>query len=72
MSCSNIESGASLGFILGPLFFLIYINDSSDGLNSNPNLFADANSLFSVVHDRNSAANNLNSYLMKISNWDFQ
>ena len=72
MSCSSIESGAPQGFILGPLFFLIYNNDSSDGLNSNPKLFADGNSLFSVVHNTNSTANDLNCYLMKISNWAFQ
>ena len=33
------------GSILGPLFFLIYINDLSDGLTSNPKLFADETSL---------------------------
>ena len=29
-------------------------------------------SLFSVVHNINSTANNLNSYLMKLSYWAFQ
>ena len=72
MSWTNIEAGVPQGSILGPLFFLIYINDLSDGLTSNPKLFADGTSLFSVIHNINSTANDLNSDLMKISNWAFQ
>ena len=58
--------------VLGLLFFLIYINDLSDGLTSNPKLFADDTSLFSVVQNINSTANDLNSDLIKISDWAFQ
>ena len=71
-SWTNIEAGIPHGSILGPLFFLIYIKDLSDGLTSNPKLFADDTSLFSVIHNINSTANDLNSDLMKISNWAFQ
>ena len=71
-SWTNTEAGFRQGSLLGPLFFLIYINDLSDGLTSNPKLFADATSLFSVMHNINSTANDLNSDLMKISNWAFQ
>ena len=71
-SWSNVQAGVYQGFIFGPLFFLIYINDLSDGLTSNPKLFADATSLFSVVQNIKSAANDLNGNLMKISDWAFQ
>ena len=37
---------------LRPLFFLIRINDLSDGLTSNPKLFADDTYLFSVVQNK--------------------
>ena len=47
------------GSILGPLLFLICINELSNGLSSNPRLFADETSLFSVVGDTNISANDL-------------
>ena len=51
---------------------LIYINDLSDGLTSNSTLFTDDTSLFPVVQNINSTANDLNSDLIKISDWTFQ
>ena len=54
------------------LFILIYIKDLSQNLSSNPKLFADDTSLFSVVHDTNQSKINLNDDLEKISNWAFQ
>ena len=64
--------GFPQGSILGPLLFLICINDLPDGLSSNAKLFADDTSLFSVVHDINTSAVELNSDLKKINDWAFQ
>ena len=47
-------------------------NDLSYGLTSNPKLFVDDTSLFSVVQNINSTANDVNSDLIKISDWAFQ
>ena len=42
----NVEAGVLEGSILGLLLFLIYINDLSKNLVSNPKLFADDISFF--------------------------
>ena len=66
-SWSNIETGVPQGSALGPLLFLIYINNLLDGLTTNARLFADDVSLFSVVDKINFSATNLNSDLSKIN-----
>ena len=71
-SWTDVNAGVPQGSILGPLIFLIYINHLSDGLSSNAKLFADDPSLFSVVHNANTAANELNNDLIKISRWAYQ
>ena len=71
-SCADIHACAPQEFILGLLLFLIYINDFSNDIKSNCKLFADDTSLFSVVHDIDASANDLNHDLEKISEWVFQ
>ena len=71
-SWADVNAGVPQGSILGPLLFLIYIIDLADGLSSNAKLFADGTSLFSVVHNSNTTAKELNNDLVKISRWAYQ
>ena len=72
--CSSwqpILAGVSQESILRPLFFLIYINELSDGLKSNVKLFVDDTSLFSVVKNKEKSASDLTNDLDVISKWAF-
>ena len=71
-SWENVKARIPQGSILGPLLFLIYINDLSNGVSSNCKLFADYTSLFSVVNDIQSSAATLRNDLTVIRNWAFQ
>ena len=69
LTWTNVNTGVLQSSILGPLFFLIYINDLADELSSNSKVYADDTSLFSVVHNRDSSAAELNNDLAKINHW---
>ena len=56
-----------------PLFYFIYVNDLTDGLQRNVKLFADDTSIITVVLDHpNAAADNMNHYLQLISLWELK
>ena len=58
--------------VLGPLLFIIYINDLPDNIQSTCKIFADDTSLFSHVFDKYKSQSELNIDLQIISNWAFQ
>ena len=62
-----IRAGVPQGFILGPLLFLLFINDIVNGIDSNIRLFADDTSLFIIVDNAPYAAACLNFDLDRIT-----
>ena len=71
-SWADIKAGVPQGSILGPLLFLVYINDLTENLHSNPKLFADDTSLFSIVADEALSNSYLNDDLKKINDWAYK
>ena len=67
-----INAGVPQGSMPAPLFFLVYINDLSEGIKSTAKLFADDTSLFSKISKSETTANKLNQDLQKIASWAYK
>ena len=65
----SIEAGVPQGSVLGPLLFLIYINDLEEGIKSQVKFFTDDTSLFSTVTDPKVSVSELNHDLTLIESW---
>ena len=65
----SIKAGVPQGSRLGPLLFIIYINDIIDELESEILIFADDCTLLTSAVDPNMTALTLNRDLTKITNW---
>ena len=69
---ANVKAGVPQGSTLGPLLFLIYINDLPDKPSTNVKLFADNTSLFSVFHNIVTSSWDLKYNLNRVREWAFQ
>ena len=69
-SKKTITCGVPQGSILGPLLFLLYINDLPECLRSTtPCMYADDTQIFSSSYDANELVVKLNSDLARVRNW---
>ena len=64
----DVTSGILQGSVLGPLLFLIYINDLPEEVSTNAKLFADDSKLSNIIASQNDAAE-LQEYLTSLSHW---
>ncbi len=67
-----IKAGVPQGSVLGPLLFLVYVNDIADKLLSTTRLFADDSSLAVSSSDINTIEYNLNHDMEELTNWSNQ
>ena len=68
----NLKAGVPQGSVVGPLLFLIYINDLTDNILSDMRLFADDSSLFTCVKGVNATQEQLLKDLDTINVWAYQ
>lgn len=69
---SNVISGIPQGSILGPILFIIYINDLPEIVDSTCRLFADDTKLYKVINnntDQTSLQDDINSFCNWSKDW---
>lgn len=67
-SWKPVTSGVPQGSVLGPVLFIIYVNDLPDSLESFCKIFADDTKVYTAV-DKRSDQEKLQQDLLKLSDW---
>ena len=65
----DVTAGVPQGSRLGPLLFILYVNDILDDLESEVMIFADDTTLLATGHDPAETSATINRDLQKISEW---
>jgi hypothetical protein len=68
-SVGELKAGVPHGSVLGPLLFLIFINDMADDMLGLGRLFADDTSIGHTAHDETTLTNMINIDLKYIQEW---
>ena len=68
-SVGNLQAGVPQGSVLGPLLFLLFINDIADEINYLVRLYADDSSLMFSSKNRLEIERNVNSDLCTLDRW---
>ena len=66
--CGMVQSGVPQGTVLGPLLFLIYINDIESQITSTIHLFADDSALYRPIYSESDSLS-LQEYIFKLQKW---
>ena len=68
----KVNAGVPQGSVLGPLLFLVYINDLSDNIKLEMRLFVDDSFLFTKVEGIDRTQEKIEEDLATIGRWEYQ